>query len=196
MSGRVGRLRERIRQRGHHRAFRIPAAPDPSLQEHVAGLLAFVERASDVTEDEQLLGPAPARDTASRPGGTGLANSGSDNQEHSLDETFLAEAVTNLWRAQRRLERAGKGAPPDVRHPARHLRTCAALLKEAGLEVLGYDGEPFREGRSLEVLTFQDGASLTEPTIVETVRPDIYLTGRRIQIAQVIVGKPSRDGPE
>jgi len=41
------------------------------------------------------------------------------------------------------------------------------------------------------VLAYQDDQSLRVEIVQETVRPSVYLAGRRIQMGQVIVGSPA-----
>jgi hypothetical protein len=108
-----------------------------------------------------------------------------------LDDRSLAEAATNLWRAQRRLAR---GDGPRDRQAGRYLLTCREVLTDAGLVVQDHDGDPYHPGRSLEVLAFQDEPGLTAEVVVETVRPTIYLLDRRIQTGQVIVAGPPNLG--
>jgi hypothetical protein len=111
----------------------------------------------------------------------------------ALDEKALVTAATNLWRAERRL--ATQRQDPGSRQAGRYLRTTRTALAEAGLVVQDHDGEAFHSGRSIEVLLFRDDPSLTVETVLETVRPSIYLLERHIQMAQVIVGCPSRPSP-
>lgn len=202
MSGRLDRFREEFRQRGHHRAFRIPPAPDPSLQEILRNLLTIVEEVgpppgSTTTDDQDAVGRGADEDASDeRAAGD---NARPEQADGGLDEAILADAVTNLWRAQRRMDRAGKEAAAHVRHPARFLRTCSTLLADGGLVVQDHDGDRFNPGHSLEVLAFQEDASLAGETVLETVRPTIYLHGRRIQMGQVIIGHPpgtAADEPE
>jgi hypothetical protein len=109
-----------------------------------------------------------------------------------LDDDELADAVTNLWRARRRLVREGEETSA-TRQAGRYLRHCQDSLAEAGLVVQDHDGDVFHPGRSVEVLVFQDDPALTVETVLETVRPSIYLNDRRIQMGQVIVGCPAGD---
>ncbi|MEV8404458.1 hypothetical protein AB0R12_01260 [Streptomyces niveus] len=170
MSGRLSRLREDLQQRRHHRAFRIAPLPsDEPSREELARLLASV--AASVTEPgvEQQ---APV--------------------ESPLEEKALAEAATNLWRAQRRLTRQGEEASTRSRQTGRYLRSCREALDDAGLLVQEHEGDAFHAGRSLEALAFEDDPSLEADTVRETIRPTIYLHGRRIQMGQVIVGCPPK----
>lgn len=73
------RLRAELRQRRHHRAFRIAPGQDTPVLTELDQLLAEVET---LTESE----PEP-----------------------DLDEKTLVEAATNLWRAQRKLAQDAEG---------------------------------------------------------------------------------------
>lgn len=178
MSGRLSRLRADLRQRRHHRAFRIAPLPwDEPSREELERLLAGVTAvAASVVPTEAGIGddpqPAPPEDR--------------------LDEKALADAATNLWRAQRRLSRQGEEASTRSRQTGRYLRSCREALDDAGLLVQEHEGDAFHAGRSLEALAFEDDPSLTADTVRETIRPTIYLHGRRIQMGQVIVGCPPK----
>ncbi|SDK01093.1 hypothetical protein SAMN04488074_10422 [Lentzea albidocapillata subsp. violacea] len=149
-------------QRRHHREFRIsaPRWPDPVS---LTGLV------------EQL--PAPsAKDTPdTRP---------------ALDEKDLADAATNLWRAQRRLTRLGEEDSREAKRVGRYLQATRRALDEAGLMIQDHDGTEFYPEQSLEVMALQQDPALRHDTVLETVRPSVYLAGRRIQMGQVIVGRP------
>jgi hypothetical protein len=106
----------------------------------------------------------------------------------SSDDKALAEAATNLWRAQRKLAQGKQEA--QGKQAARYLRTCAEALAEAGLTLQDHDGEPFHSGRSVEVLLYSEDPEATAETVTETVRPAVYHHDRRIQSAQVIVAVP------
>jgi hypothetical protein len=172
-----------LRQRRHHRAFRIaPPLWDEPLREHLGRLLAEIVQLS---QPERAAEPAEARQRQRVV------------EPSFVDEKALAEAATNLWRAQRRLDQPGEDSAARGRQAGRFLRTCREALVEAGLDVQEHDGDAFHPGRSLEVLAFQDDASLATETVLETVRPSIYFRGRRIQMGQVIVGCPAprQQGP-
>ncbi|MFJ6820262.1 hypothetical protein ACIQRJ_07570 [Streptomyces niveus] len=170
MSGRLSRLREDLQQRRHHRAFRIAPLPsDEPSREELARLLASVAAS---TTDPGVEQQAPV--------------------ESPLEEKALADAATNLWRAQRRLTRQGEEASTRSRQTGRYLRSCREALDEAGLLVQEHEGDAFHAGRSLEALAFEDDPSLEADTVRETIRPTIYLHGRRIQMGQVIVGCPPK----
>lgn len=174
------RLGEELRQRRHHRAFRIgPPEFGAPAREDLERLLAAVSAVS--SDPAGPAGPAgPGEDVRDEPGPV-------------LDEKALADAATSLWRAQRRLARDGEKPSERSRQTGRLLRACRTALTDAGLVVQDHDGDAFHSGRSLEVLVFQDDPSLTAETVLETVRPTVYLRDRRIRMGQVIVGRPSHD---
>ncbi|MBB4688421.1 hypothetical protein [Amycolatopsis jiangsuensis] len=110
-----------------------------------------------------------------------------------LSESDLAAAATALWKARRRLD----GAQDRVaRQAGRLLRASHDALHDAGVEVQDHDGAPFDTGLALEVLLFQDQPGLDMERVVETVRPSVYLMQRRIQMGQVVVGRPAGQAGE
>lgn len=181
MSGRLSRLREDLRQRRHHRAFRI--APLPSDEPSRGELERLLASVADS-------GSASGSGSGSGSGEVGGDEAQPPSAEDPLDAEALADAATNLWRAQRRLTRQGEAASSRSRQTGRYLRSCREALDEAGLLVQEHEGDAFHTGRSLEALTFEEDPSLTAETVLETIRPTVYLHGRRIQMGQVIVGCP------
>ena len=87
-------------------------------------------------------------------------------------------------------ELSGSDTTTQSRQAGRYLRTAAALT-DAGLVVQEHEGDVFHPGRSLEVLVFEEDPALSVETVLETVRPSIYYRDRRIQMGQVIVGRPT-----
>lgn len=155
------RLRAELRQRRHHRAFRIAPGDDTPVLTELDQLLAEVET---------LVAPVPAV------------------PEPDLDEKTLVEAATNLWRAQRKLAQDAEGR--YTRPAGRYLGLCRDSLSGIGLVVQDHDGDPYHSGRSLEVLAFEDDPSAEGERVLRTVRPSIYFRDRHIQTGQVIVGCP------
>jgi hypothetical protein len=172
-------LRAAWRQRRWPRAFRIaPPRWDAVVRAEVELLLARCTALAARTAEAE----AAAQDTAaSEPAAT----------PPELRDKPLADAATALWRAQRRLAQETDARTQLSRQAGRHLRTCADALAEAGVMVQDHDGDPYHPGRSLEVLLFQDDPALTAETVIQTVRPSVYLRGRCVQLGQVIVGCPA-----
>ncbi|MEU5567688.1 hypothetical protein [Micromonospora musae] len=176
---RLVRLREELRQRRHHPAFRI-SAPVWTEQQcgQIEALLAQAQAATPTQPPDPVAEAAPDESVAVTPA--------------QPDETALATAATNLWRAERKLTPPGERPSPRDRQAARYLRTCSEALADAGLVLQDHDGDAFNPGRALEVLVYQENPALTAETVLETVRPSVYLHGRLVQMGQVIVGTPSQ----
>jgi len=153
----------KVRQWRQHKAFRIE---EPRWSaEQCADIERYLDELADNTPPQ-----LPAEDAV------------------PSDDKALAEAATNLWRAQRKLAQGKQEA--QGKQAARYLRTCAEALAEAGLTLQDHDGEPFHSGRSVEVLLYSEDPEATAETVTETVRPAVYHHDRRIQSAQVIVAVP------
>jgi hypothetical protein len=151
--------------------FRIPPAVWP------------VDLLADLARIEQLRpAPSPAAPPPTEPPPTGPPST------EPWDERALAQTVTNLWRARRKVESEDPAGP--MRQVKRHVQTSWDSMAGLGVKVLDHDNEPFDPGLSLDVLAIQPQAGISRQTIIETVRPTIYLNDRRIQVGQVIVGTP------
>jgi len=110
-----------------------------------------------------------------------------------VDKRALADAVTNVWRAERKLRRAPDGQGAATRQARRYLTQSRDALAAAELVVQEHDGDVLHPGRSLDVLAYQDDPTVSEEVVTETVRPTVYFQNRRIQLGQVIVGRPVGD---
>lgn len=109
---------------------------------------------------------------------------------------LLADLATGLWRLRGRMVDARSGEPlSEMRRAYRHLEAVWDALSQAGVEVQEHARRPYDPGLSLRVLAFQPTAGLERETVLETVKPCVYLGGRRIQMGEVIVGTPDRPGP-
>lgn len=183
----LARLRAARRQRRHHPAFRIaPPTWDDAQRVRLERVAADLRQAATAVPDRP--GPDGTEPTGTQPAVMEPAPS-------SLDDKALAAAATDLWRARRRLDRLGKDRTPAERQTARYLRAVDEALTTAGITVQSHDGDRFDPGLSLEVLAFSDEPDVTAEVVVDTVKPSVYLADRRIQMGQVIVGRPARPAP-
>ncbi|ONH61696.1 hypothetical protein CcI49_05775 [Frankia sp. CcI49] len=185
-----------LRQWRHPRAFRI--AP-PSIPEKWADALwASLQD-----------GPASAEQPAPEP--PAVAQSENAAAAGTLRSSAVAELATGLWRLRRRLDAtpaatgagAGAGAAGarsgDTRRLQRQLDSLWSTLGAAGVEVQDHDRIPYDSGLDLQVLEFQRTTGLTGETVLETLRPSVYLHGQRVQTGEVVVGTPVEEpssGPE
>jgi hypothetical protein len=157
-------MRAALGQLRHPPEFRVPPPfLDSGQAEWVTAVLADVDTATE------------------EPAAAGGADVG----------TLLA-AATGLWRAQRKLnQRGGDLSAADLRQVRRYVQAGRQALADGGLEIQEHDGAPFDPGHSLEVLAFQDEPDLTREVVLETLRPSVYYRGERIQMGQVVVGRPA-----
>lgn len=101
-----------------------------------------------------------------------------------VDSGSLAELATAVWRLRNKL----------ADHPhQRHVRAVFDAMNVFGLETHRYDDAPFDSGMKLRVLAIQPAEGLDRETVIETVRPAVYLRGILIQPGEVIVGTPKPD---
>jgi hypothetical protein len=125
-----------------------------------------------------------SRDSESnKTGGTALAL--------KVDMSFFADIASAAWKLRQRILDPTTGSPRDeLRHFSRHVETILETLSRFGIEIQDHTNQPFNSGQSLEVLAFQPTPGVDRELVSETIRPSIYIKGRRIQIGQVIVSAP------
>ncbi|HEY4019647.1 MAG TPA: hypothetical protein VGM75_13215 [Pseudonocardiaceae bacterium] len=152
---------ENLRQHGQHAAFRIePPIWNERQRQQLSALLDQLDATIQPTE------PGPA-----------------------FDESALVVAGTSLWQARLKLGKSSDD-PKRTRQVNRYLDKTEKALAGLGLVVQDHTGDRYHPGLSLEVIAMVDEPGLTEPTVVETIRPSIYLADRTVQLGQVVVGFP------
>jgi hypothetical protein len=110
----------------------------------------------------------------------------------------LAELCTSLWRSTKAmLGQGGPDAEATFRRPLRHANAAMESLAQLGLEIVDHTGEqlPKSGAYALKVISFEPKEGLTQDVVLETVRPTILFSGRRIQMGEIIVGTPSDQSP-
>lgn len=172
MSGWQRELAENLRQRGQHAAFRIEPPTWNSRQRQQ--LSALLDQFDAITQ---------SFDAATRSAEPGPA----------LDERALVAAGTSLWQARLKLGKSSDD-PKRTRQVNRYLDKTEKALAGLGLVVQDHTGDRYHPGLSLEVIAMVDDPDLTEPTVVETIRPSIYLADRIVRLGQVVVGFPPEPG--
>ncbi|MGH3615886.1 MAG: hypothetical protein ACRDRK_25485 [Pseudonocardia sp.] len=174
----MSQIRAGLRQRRHHRAFRISAptwddAQIERLEQTLTGFTGLDRSPEPKPEPEPEAEAGPVAEVPP--------------PAPDLDDAALVDAATNLWRAQKKLEQI-EGRPSRQAH--RYLRNSHDALTKAGLVIQDHDGDGFHPGQSLEAVIVQPDPALTAAVVLETVRPSVYFRERRIQMGQVIVGIP------
>ncbi len=106
-------------------------------------------------------------------------------------DKLLAEISTGLWRLKNKMiSQQSKQPLTEMTKAYRHLDSVWAVVEQFGVEILDHDGEVFDSGKSIKALAFEPKSGIERETIIETVKPSIYLNKRCIQMGEVIVGKP------
>ena len=197
-----GRLGAALGQWRQPPEFRVPPPLlDPAQEAWVADVLEEVEAAEALAaaaaaaQSADTAGTAGAAGPEGPAGAAGIGTGGTARNDAADAEPpgsgALVGAATGIWRALRKLDQGpGSLSPADLRQIRLQVRASRQALADDGLEIQEHDGEPFDSGLSLEALVFQDDAELTREVVLETVRPSVYFRGRRIQMGQVIVGRP------
>jgi hypothetical protein len=105
---------------------------------------------------------------------------------------LLRDVGVGLWRLRQKMVEPGTDRPlEEMRRVYRHCQSVWDALSEAGVEIQDHTGAPFDSGLALSVLAFQPTPGLERERIIETVKPSVYYKKKRIQMGEVIVGRPA-----
>jgi hypothetical protein len=114
-----------------------------------------------------------------------------------IDVRVIAEVATGLWRLRNRLVDPETDQPlPELGKVYRHAQAILDTLAEAGVEIQSHLNTPYDSGQAISAVAFQPVPGLTRETVVDTVRPSVYMGGRQIQRGEVVVGTPLTAKPE
>jgi hypothetical protein len=151
--------------------WRIPAAESHAL---LCAALTKMTAALEQSADPPPAEPPPATE-----------------QGVAIDDKFIAELATGLWRMRARMVEPETDRVFDsMRRPFRHLESVWELLRAAGIDIQDHTSEVFNSGLALSVIAFQPTEGLERERVLETIRPSIYRHERVVQMGQVIVGTP------
>jgi hypothetical protein len=108
---------------------------------------------------------------------------------------FMAQLATGVWRLRNKMTDRDSGYPLEgMRKAFRHLESVWDVISQAGIDIQDHTGADYDSGMSLNVIAFQPESGLMKEIVIETIKPSVYLKNRRIQIGEVIVGRPLREG--
>lgn len=107
---------------------------------------------------------------------------------------FLADVATGLWRLRTKMINPDTGSPLEgMSRPFRHLESIWDAMAQANIEIIDHTNEPFDTGMSIKAVSFQPTKGLDREMIIETIKPTIYNGDTKIQMGEVIVGKPQNE---
>ena len=116
-----------------------------------------------------------------------------EEREKSIGDLFylLTNIVTGVWKTHQRLIAMGADQPSsENRKLFRTIDSTLQTIKQSGVEVIDRTNEPYVNGMTEKVLTFQPIPELEKETIIETLKPSILYKGQLIQYGEIIVGQP------
>ena len=114
-------------------------------------------------------------------------DSSPDNSRHD----YLANVATGLWRLRKKMIDPDTNQPfESMRRAYRHFESVWDALTQEGLVVTDHTGSLFDSGLAIRVLAFQPVRGLAREQVLETIKPSVYFRNRRLQVGEVIVGRP------
>ena len=104
---------------------------------------------------------------------------------------FLSDLSLSLWRLEKKLTKPGTEQPLEgMSHAYSALTSIWNIVIQSGLTVREYTGLLYDPGLPVVVNGYEEISGISEPTIIKTIRPAVYLHGNTVQSGEVIVGLP------
>jgi len=113
-----------------------------------------------------------------------------------IELSSFIDLALEVWRLQDRVSKLQSAVGRQDALIAFSIDKIQHVLRELGIEARDYTGQTYKEGMSLDVLTFDypAGEKPIERIVQETVSPAIFFDGKLHKMAQVIVGKADGKG--
>lgn len=106
---------------------------------------------------------------------------------------FLSDLSLSLWRLEKKMTKPGADQPLEgMSHAYSCLTSIWNILIQAGVTVREHTGLLYEPGLPLVVIGYQEILEISEPKIMQTMKPTVYLHGNPVQYGEVIVGLPQR----
>jgi hypothetical protein len=105
---------------------------------------------------------------------------------------LIAETGTTLWRLRRRVT-AGGDPPQEMKRISRDIEAMEDALSQANIEIIDPAGQKYADGMALKVIARQKTPGIASETVIETIKPTIFMKNVLIQRGEVIVGVPESD---
>ena len=104
---------------------------------------------------------------------------------------FLCDLSLSLWRLEKKMTKPGAEQPLEgMSHAYTSLTSIWNILIQAGVTVREHTGLLYESRLPLTVMGYEEILGISEPTIVKTMKPTVYLQGNPVQYGEVIVGLP------
>jgi hypothetical protein len=106
------------------------------------------------------------------------------------EKKLVLAVATNLWRTRQKMIDSSGKPQVEMRKAFRHVQAIWDALLEHGVEIQDHTNQPFHLGQALNAIAFEPTTGLVKETVIETVKPTVYVHKRLIQVGDVIVGTP------
>lgn len=106
------------------------------------------------------------------------------------EKKLILAVATNLWRTRQKMIDSSGQPQVEMKKAFRHVRAIWDALSEHGVEIQDHTNQPFHLGQALNAIAFEPTVGLVRETVIETVKPSVYVRKQLIQMGDVIVGTP------
>ncbi len=102
---------------------------------------------------------------------------------------FLSDLSLCLWRLEKKMTKPGTDEPlEEMSNAFSSLTSVWNILIQSGVSVREHTGLVFDSGLPLKVIGYQEILGMSEPKIIETIKPTVYLHGNPVEYGEVIIG--------
>lgn len=104
---------------------------------------------------------------------------------------FLSDLSHSLWRLDKMMLKSGTDQPlEEMIHAYSSLASVWNSLIQAGITVREHTGSLYDSGLPVTVIGYREITELSDPKIIETIKPTVYLQGNPIRYGEVVLGIP------
>lgn len=118
----------------------------------------------------------------------------SKNKLIGFDEKKLLDLAVDIWKLEKNI---GKAIDLEANRP---LKSSLSKLRDYvgsyKIETLDYDGEKYHEKLNVKILSSEQDDGVSEPVIVETIKPAVLFDGKLVSHASVIINMPVDNSKE
>lgn len=102
---------------------------------------------------------------------------------------FLSDLSRSLWRLEKKMTKPGTDQPlEEMSRAYSSLTSIWNIIIQSGVSVREHTGLLYNSALPVEAIGYQEVLGISEPKIIETIKPTVYLHGNPVQYGEVVVG--------
>jgi hypothetical protein len=108
-----------------------------------------------------------------------------------LESACFADFACAAWKLRKQiLAGLSEKSATDAQRISEQFKTLWEHLSELGIRIEDHTSGTFQKDHAFDVLAVEPASNLAKATVIETLRPTVYLNEQCILIGLVVVGAP------